>query len=112
MLTLTFGSKAMERDFEEQFALLNKKIEEQFRFTRNVIVLCTLTILGIIVFTVTTTLEALPPLVISHCMVNLDQIVTEWKACEAYQIRRNKQYAVPAPTTAPAVIQTPAPEAK
>ncbi len=102
----------MERDFEEQFALLNKKIEEQFRFTRNVIVLCTLTILGIIVFTVTTTLEALPPLVISHCMVNLDQIVTEWKACEAFQIRRNKQYAVPAPTIAPAVIQTPAPEAK
>ncbi len=102
----------MERDFEEQFALLNKKIEEQFRFTRNVIVLCTLTILGIIVFTVTTTLEALPPLVISHCMVNLDQIVTEWKACEAFQIRRNKQYAVPAPTTAPTVIQTPAPETK
>ena len=96
----------MERDFEEQFALLNKKIEEQFRFTRNVIVLCTLTILGIIVFTVTTTLEALPPLVISHCMVNLDQIVTEWKACEAYQIRRNKQSA------SPAVIQAPASESK
>lgn len=89
----------MEREVEEQFALLNKKIEEQFRFTRNVIVLCTLTILGIIVFTVTTTLEALPPLVISHCMVNLDQIVTEWKACEAAQARRNKQSAAPTAVT-------------
>lgn len=89
----------MEREVEEQFSLLNKKIEEQFRFTRNVIVLCTLTILGIIVFTVTTTLEALPPLVISHCMVNLDQIVTEWKACEAAQARRNKQSAAPTAVT-------------
>ncbi len=89
----------MEREVEEQFSLLNKKIEEQFRFTRNVIVLCTLTILGIIVFTVTTTLEALPPLVISHCMVNLDQIVTEWKACEAAQARRNKQSVAPTTIT-------------
>ena len=87
----------MEREVEEQFALLNKKIEEQFRFTRNVIVLCTLTILGIIVFTVTTTLEALPPLVISHCMVNLDQIVTEWKACEIAQAKRSKQSVAPTP---------------
>lgn len=85
----------MERDIEEQFAQLNKKIEEQFRFTRNVIVLCTLTILGMMVFTVTTTVETLPPLVISHYMVNMDQIVQEWKACEIALARRSKQSALP-----------------
>ncbi len=81
----------MEREIEEKFNELNRRIEDQFRFTRNVIALCTLTIIGVLIFTFTTTMDSLPARMILHYMSNLDGIVTEWKACET--VLSNRQEA-------------------
>ena len=78
----------MEREIEEKFSELNQKIEDQFRFTRNVIALCTLTVIGVFIFTITTAIDSLPTRVIFHYMSNLDNIVAEWKACETVQNKR------------------------
>lgn len=80
----------MERELEEKFAEVNKKIDDQFRFTRNVIALCTLTVIGVLIFTFTTSIDSLPTRVLFHYMSNLDKIVSEWKACETVLSKRTR----------------------
>ncbi|MBI1271579.1 hypothetical protein GC174_14225 [bacterium] len=80
----------MDRELEEKFNEISQKIEDQFRFTRNVIVLCTLTIIGVLIFAFTTTMDSLPDRMVLHYMSNLDKIVAEWKACENVQQHRRK----------------------
>lgn len=76
----------MDREIEDKFSELNKKIEDQFRFTRNVIALCTLTIIGVLIFTIMSAADSLPPRIIFHYMSNLDGIVRQWDACEKLHI--------------------------
>lgn len=80
----------MEREIEEKFSELQKKIEDQFRFTRNVLVLCTMAIIGVLIFTFTTTIESLPTRILFHCMSNLDSVVLEWKSCESVLANRRE----------------------
>lgn len=72
----------MDKDLEEQFAQLAKKVDEQFRFTRFTVVLCCLTNIGILIFTMMTTFESLPFTVLGHYESNLDRIVHEWISYE------------------------------
>lgn len=70
-------------ELEEQIALLNKKVDEQFKFTRTVVVLCTLVTIGLIIVTILLTFESLPAQITLYCMSNMEPIVKQWKQVDA-----------------------------
>lgn len=73
------------KTLEEQFAILSKKVDEQFKFTRYVVVLCTLVTIGLMIFTVLMTFESLPTQITLHFMSNLEPIVVQWRSIEMIQ---------------------------
>ncbi|MBX3074269.1 hypothetical protein KF913_10100 [Candidatus Obscuribacterales bacterium] len=71
-----------DKTLDEQFAQLSKKVDDQFRFTRTVIVLCTLVNLGLVIFTILATFQSLPSQVNAHYMSNLEPVVRLWHQYE------------------------------
>lgn len=71
-----------DKKWEEQLAQLSKKVDDQFRFTRTVIVLCTLVNLGLLIFTILATFQSLPSQVNAHYMSNLEPVVRLWHQYE------------------------------
>jgi len=71
-----------DKTWDEQFAQLSKKVDDQFRFTRTVIVLCTLVNLGLVIFTILATFQSLPSQVNAHYMSNLEPVVRLWHQYE------------------------------
>lgn len=69
-------------DWDEQFAQLTKRLDEQFRFTRSVIVLCTLANLGLTIFTILATFQSLPSQQMAHYMSNLEPVIRIWRQYE------------------------------
>lgn len=87
---------------EMTLAALAKKIDEQARFTRSVSIICTLSILGVMFYTLTEMFSNLPNMIILQFMGNLEKINQEWKAIDNAQKTRAKQPAGSmTPTTAP-----------
>ena len=72
----------MDPELEKLLEQINKRLDEQFRFTRFVVLLCGMTIIGVLVFTVLMTFQSLPAQIIAHYMSNLEPIVYEWKSYE------------------------------
>ena len=72
----------MEGGSELTIAQLATKVDEQARFTRSVTIICTLTVLGVMFYTLTEMFNNLPQAFVLHYMANLQKIVTEWNACE------------------------------
>lgn len=89
------GTKA---EWEDQLALLAKKVDDQFRFTRSVIVLCTLVNLGLTIFTVLATFQSLPSQLTAHTMSNLEPMVRLWRQYEAQLDTQNRLKSEPAQT--------------
>ncbi len=87
---------------EITLAALAKKIDEQARFTRSVSIICTLSILGVMFYTMTEMFSNLPNMIILQFMGNLEKINQEWKAIDNTQ--RTKKQNAPAP--APAATTT------
>jgi hypothetical protein len=73
----------MDSGTEMTIALLAKKIDDQARFTRSVTIICTLSILGVMFYTLTEVFGSLPQAVVLHYMANLEPIVKEWHAAES-----------------------------
>jgi hypothetical protein len=69
---MTDGSDSM-------FAQLSKKIDDQARFTRGVNIICTLAILGVMFYTLTSIVATLPDLVLATFMGNMEKVAAEWK---------------------------------
>jgi hypothetical protein len=69
----------MTEGIENIYAQLAKKIDDQARFTRAVTIICTLAILGVMFYTLTSIVTTLPGLVLAHFMGNLEQIVMEYR---------------------------------
>ncbi len=96
--------------FETSLAQISKKIDEQARFTRSVVIICTLTILGVVLYTMTEMFSSLPANCVMQFMGNMEKIVQEWKLIEASMANRAKKPALtPAPAPPPA---KPTPEKK
>ena len=74
---------------------LAKKVDEQARFTRSVVIICTLTILGVTFYTLTEMFSNLPSMVILQYMSNLEKIVYEWNSIQQ-TITNGKSPAKPA----------------
>lgn len=84
---------------ESSLAQLSKKIDEQARFTRSVTIICTLTILGVVFYTMTEMFSSLPSNIVLQFMGNMEKIVAEWKLIENnMQMRQRRSESVaPAP---------------
>jgi hypothetical protein len=69
----------MDNDLISQ---LLKKIDDQFRFTRIVTVLCCLAIIGCLSYAISSLIYAMPDLVIAKIMSNMETLHTEWQTIE------------------------------
>lgn len=73
---------------EITLATLAKKIDEQARFSRSVSIICTLSVLGVMFYTLTEMFSNLPNMIILQFMGNLERIHQEWKAIDAAPNRK------------------------
>jgi hypothetical protein len=64
---------------ELTIAQLGRKIDEQARFTRSVVVICTLSILALMCYTLTEMNSTLPKVMLMELQGNLEKIVLEWR---------------------------------
>ncbi len=100
-------------EWEEQLGQLHKKVDEQFRFTRNLIVLCTLVNLGLLIFTMLSLFQTIPSQVNAHFMSNLEPIVIMWRQYSNIQesqetLRREAAKPIPAnPNLSPSPSPSP-----
>jgi hypothetical protein len=72
---------------------LSKKIDDQFRFTRSVIFLCTCLILGVVFYILVQLYEGIPEMVIARFMSNMEPLVKEARAADS-NIRRQEEHKV------------------
>jgi hypothetical protein len=80
---------------EITLATLAKKIDEQARFSRSVSIICTLSILGVMFYTLTEMFSNLPNMIILQFMGNLEKINQEWKAIDQTHAKTKSDLPVP-----------------
>lgn len=66
----------------DSISQLLKKVDDQHRFTRIVIVLCCLAIIGCLSYAISSLIYTMPDLVMAKLMTNLEGFHTEWKTLE------------------------------
>lgn len=93
---------------EITIAQLAKKVDEQARFTRSVSIICTLTVLGVMFYTLTEMFNNLPQAFVLHYMGNLEKIVQEWNAIQDIMANKRKNAAKDAANAAKAPEAQPA----
>ena len=91
-----------ETSLDAKINHLQKKLEDQARFTRTVVVVCTTAILAVLFYMLTEIFGSLPTLIVANYMANLDKIVMQWKATENSLIKK------PAETKPEPASETPA----
>jgi hypothetical protein len=64
---------------DDKMAQLAKKIEDQSRFTRTVVVICTAAIMGVMFYSLTEIYAHVGTLVVTNAMANMDAIHQEWQ---------------------------------
>jgi hypothetical protein len=82
----------------DRLSMIATKVERESRFTRIVVVICTIANLTVYVFGMMKTFEALPPTLLAYFMENMDAIVTTQKGVEMVH-SRNKPAPAATPTT-------------
>jgi hypothetical protein len=83
---------------EITLAQLGKKLEDQSRFTRVVSVVCTLAILGVMYYTMTSEFAYLPDLVLARMMGNMESMVNEVNLIQAAAAKKKAGAAAAAAT--------------
>jgi hypothetical protein len=73
---------------EITLAQLAKRLEDQSRFTRVVSVVCTLAILGVLYYTLTSELAVLPDLILTRLMGNMEPMVNEYNLIQANNAKK------------------------
>jgi len=81
----------------DRFTMLATKVERESRFTRSLVVICTVANLGVVFYGITEIYKSLPLVMIASFMGNLDKIVYQWKAIE-FTMPKQRQ-APPPPAT-------------
>jgi hypothetical protein len=102
---------AEETSLESTVNQLTKRIDDQARFTRTVVVVCTTAILGVMFYMLTILFSDMPYMFVARYMENLEAIVKQWRAIDALENRRRAGGgAAPAPAPkAPEKSESPAP---
>lgn len=73
---------AEESGSVDKFAALTTKVEREARFTRSLVVICTVANLGVLFYGITEIFKSLPLVFVANYMANLDKIVYQTKAIE------------------------------
>ncbi len=81
---------------EITLATLAKKIDEQSRFSRSVSIICTLSILGVMFYTLTEMFSNLPNMIILQFMGNLEKIHQEWNSIDQTHTKSKSDSPKPA----------------
>ncbi|MBC7997833.1 MAG: hypothetical protein IAF58_07815 [Leptolyngbya sp.] len=81
---------------ESSLAQLSKRIDEQARFTRSVVIICTLTVLGVVFYTMTEVFSSLPANILLHFMGNMEKVYHEWKLFDSSD-SKNRRILLPPP---------------
>ena len=81
---------------EITLATLAKKIDEQARFSRSVSIICTLSILGVMFYTLTEMFSNLPNMIILQFMGNLEKINQEWNSIDQTHPKNKADSSKPA----------------
>ena len=77
----------------EVVSQLNKKIDDQARFTRIVTVLCCLSIIGCMFYALSAMITTVPDLIVARVMSNVENIHTEWQAIDRLAQNRIVKHA-------------------
>ncbi len=75
---------------ETKVAQLAKRIDDQSRFTRALVVICTTAVLGVNFYMLTEIFSSLPAVLIGNFMSHTDAMVAIWDATEANLRRQGK----------------------
>ncbi|HEY9784801.1 MAG TPA: hypothetical protein V6D17_05315 [Candidatus Obscuribacterales bacterium] len=95
---------------EIDLAQIAKKIDEQGRFTRSVMIICTMAVLGLVLYTMTEMFSSLPSNIVLHLMGNLEKIIHEYHEIERVRAIRAARQNPPPPAPPKPAPNTPAPE--
>jgi hypothetical protein len=87
----------MTEGSDNLLAVLSKKIDDQARFTRGVMIICTLAIIAVVFYSLTSLVSVLPGLVLADFMGNLEQVQTQWKLIENVRAPKHLPPANPKP---------------
>lgn len=90
----------------DRTSMLMTKVERESRFTRIVVVICTIANLTVLVFGMMKTFEAMPPQLLAYFMENMDAIVMQEKGVEMAQHRKAQGAAAAAAAKAGATTTT------
>lgn len=83
----------------DRFTMLATKMERESRFTRSLLVICTVANLGVMFYGITEIYKSLPLVIIANYMANLDKIVYQTKAIEMTMPHKGAAPAPAATTT-------------
>ncbi len=74
-------------DLNKVLTDLSNKIDSQARFTRSLVVICCMAVIGVIYYTFIQLFNTLPDQIIMTYMGKLSDIQTQWKVIENTQIK-------------------------
>lgn len=78
---------AEETSLEQKVAELSKQIQDQSRFTRAIVLVCTAATMGVAFWTVVQIFSLLPAAIVLQYMNNMPNIVAQWKFYESNQAK-------------------------
>lgn len=84
---------------ESKIAVLAKRIDDQARFTRAVVVICSTAVLGVMFYMMTEIFSTLPAVILTNALGSMDKLVYMWRATEAGANARGMTFTKPAATT-------------
>lgn len=93
---------AEETSLEGQLAQLTRRIDDQARFTRTVVVVCTTAILGVMFYMLTIVFAELPYVFMVRYIESLDKIVYQWRTIEERMVAGRLPRKEPAAQAHPA----------
>lgn len=79
-----------ESSLESKVTQLSKKIDDQGKFTRALVLICTGTILAVHMWTVTETFTAIPAVVLSSVMENMELLIKEYRALDTVTAKQER----------------------
>lgn len=76
-----------ETSLDEKIAELSKRIQDQARFTRAIVLVCAAAMIGALFFSTVQIFSLLPTAVVLQYMDKMPEIVAQWKVTEVTKAR-------------------------
>ena len=76
---------------KEMLTELSKRIDSQSRYTRVLVIVCCLVVVGIVFYSLTATITTLPDLMLAKVLGNIEIIQNEWKIADKVAVKKDKK---------------------